>query len=199
VGGYPCLDLIRITSTLFRPVRSPSPLTSPSTHTLHFSETLVAMTLSITFYCLFFLSLSLAPMIITSRSLRKRWILNHFFLFSPFILSIHNRRTFTQNFGRFFFILFQELLSPSSSCLLFEQVSILPFFFREILHLLKVWPLPPILVGGLLHIFHSTSDYRAHRIESVERRLVRHWLDRSILGRSFVVCICCAPGSFRQG
>jgi hypothetical protein len=199
VGGYPCLDLIRITSTLFRPVRSPSPLTSPSTHTLHFSETLVAMTLSITFYCLFFLSLSLAPMIITSRSSRKRWILNHFFSFFPFYFIHSQSSNIYPELWSFLFYSFQELLSPSSSCLLFEQVSILPFFFREILHLLKVWPLPPILVGGLLHIFHSTSDYRAHRIESVERRLVRHWLDRSILGRSFVVCICCAPGSFRQG
>jgi hypothetical protein len=30
-----------------------------------------------------------------------------------------------------FLFFFQELLSPSSSCLLFEQVSILPFFSRD--------------------------------------------------------------------
>jgi hypothetical protein len=29
--------------------------------------------------------------------------------FFPFILSIHNRRTFPQNFGRFFFILFSRV------------------------------------------------------------------------------------------
>jgi hypothetical protein len=131
VGGYPCLDLIRITSTLFRPVRSPSPLTSPSTHTLHFSETLVAMTLSITFYCLFFLSLSLAPMIITSRSLRKRWILNHFFPFSPFILSIHNRRTFPRNFGRFFFILFKSCSLRRRLAFCLNKFRSYPFFFER--------------------------------------------------------------------
>jgi hypothetical protein len=57
VEGYPCLDLIRITSTLFRLVRFP--LSLSLSILLQANSSLVATTLSITFYCLFYLSLSL--------------------------------------------------------------------------------------------------------------------------------------------
>jgi hypothetical protein len=39
----------------------------------------------------------------------------------------------------------------------------------QTIQLKSFWPLPPILVGGLLHIFHSASDYRAHRRDRREK------------------------------
>jgi hypothetical protein len=117
-----------------------------------------------------FLSLSLSRPDDNNESiLEKTMDPQPLFSFFPFYFIHSQSSNIYPELWSFLFYSFQELLSPSSSCLLFEQVSILPFFFREILHLLKVWPLPPILVGGLLHIFHSASDYRAHRRDRREK------------------------------